>query len=88
VDEEHRPDFVTWLWVNESVLVRVWLCSDKQFCCAVKIWCSQLDTEMGAPATTVQGLEEKRTEKLKRFEKIGQFARNSKYARYKSGCLC
>jgi hypothetical protein len=43
---------------------------------------------MGVPATTVQELEEKGTEKLKQFEKTGQVARNSKYGRYKSGCLC
>jgi hypothetical protein len=54
----------------------------------VKIWCSKFDTEMGAPATVVQGREEKGTEKLKQFAKIGQVARNSKYGRYRSGCLC
>jgi hypothetical protein len=54
----------------------------------VKIWCSKLDNEMGAPATAVQGLEEKGTEKLKQFAKIVQVNRNSKYGRYKSGGLC
>jgi hypothetical protein len=43
---------------------------------------------MGAPATAVQGREEKGTEKLKQFERIVQVNRNSTYRRYKSGCLC
>jgi len=47
----------------------------------VKIWCSKLGNEMRAPATAVQGREEKGTKKLKQFAKIGQFASNSKYGR-------
>jgi hypothetical protein len=71
--------------VKEFVRVRVWLYSYKQLSFVVKIRCSQLDTEIEVPATTVQRAEENGTENLKQFEKTGQVARNSKYGRYQSG---